>query len=250
MVQWPNLTRFLSRRFAPMQQAMSTPMRYAWLALPGWVVLKRLIPTDGFGGLWLAHVIPLAYLAVLFIWTKVKERKFTSYAQKSPYPYEVLASLGKLSCHAAEGELYGSVDRQIGDQWEQAITAFRSIMDTMKSPRVENLNAEYPGLDLSGRMLRMADGACIECLMIGRQYVRELHEKPRNFTKRMATSGVSSGDLLQIKAYVRALQQSAGKLHDVGNQEEPLPIIEGAIDELEKFRHDQARTGSYHFPII
>lgn len=84
MVQWPNLTRFLSRRFAPMQQAMSTPMRFAWLALPGWVVLKRLISTDGFGGLWLAHVIPLAYLAVLFIWTKVKERKFTSYAQKSP----------------------------------------------------------------------------------------------------------------------------------------------------------------------
>lgn len=250
MVQWPNLERYLRHRFAPAAKELANPMRFAWIALPSWVVLKRVIPPDGPGGLWLAHALPLAFVAGLFIWSRVKVRKFVNFAQRSPYPFEVIESLGKLSCHAIENELDKSVDRRFGDQWELAITAFRSIRESMSSPQIENLNAEYPGLEINSRILRMADGACIECLMAGRTFVREIDEKPKDFTKRMVAAGMGQGEIERVKAYVQAIQTYAGKLHDVGRQDEPLRTIEEAFTYLESFRRDQARAGAYHFPII
>jgi hypothetical protein len=120
----------------------------------------------------------------------------------------------------------------------------------MSAPQIENLNAELPGLEIISRILRMVDGACIECLMVGRTFVREIDEKPKDFAKRMAATGMGQGEIERVKAYVSAIQTFAGKLHEVGRQEEPLRTIEEAFSYLESFRRDQARAGAYHFPMI
>ncbi len=247
MIQWPNLERYLRRRFAPAQKALNDPMRHAWLALPSWLVLKRVIPPEFPGGVWLPHAIPLLLLAGLFIARKLKTRQFANFIVKSAYPYDVMESLGKLSCHAANDELEESVERRFGDQWELAISAYGRVIDSVHTARVQDLDAEYPGLEIISRAMEEVDAACIECLMAGRTFVRELHEKPKAFAKRMAETRSSQAEFARVQEYVQAIETYAGKIHDLGRQEEPLRVFEDAVQYLGDFRTAQARKGAYRF---